>query len=229
MGRRNAEPGTGNREPGTEGGKADRGRRRGGGRRSGEPTRFSSTAIALPLDDVDTDRIIPARFLKVTGRDGLADALFADECTDPSGAPRADFPLNRPESRTASILVAGRNFGCGSSREHAVWALRASGFRAVVAPSFADIFRTNALGNGLVPITVDAETHARVLDHVRVEPAAQFTVDVVACRFVLPDGASIDFEVEPLARRCLIEGTDALGLLLAHETDIAHHESRCAH
>jgi 3-isopropylmalate/(R)-2-methylmalate dehydratase small subunit len=187
--------------------------------------RFASAALALPLDDVDTDRIVPARFLKGTDRAGLADALFADERRDAQGAPRADFSLNRPDAQARSILIAGRNFGCGSSREHAVWALRAFGFRAVIAPSFADIFRANALENGLVPIEVDAATHARALDCARAGADATFVVDVAEGRLVLPDDSEVAFAIEPLARRCLIEGTDTLGVLLGHLADIDRYEA----
>ena len=187
--------------------------------------RFTSAALPLPLDDVDTDRIVPARFLKRTDRAGLADALFADERRDAEGVARADFPLNRPDAHSRSILIAGRNFGCGSSREHAVWALRAFGFRAVIAPSFADIFRANALENGLVPIQVDAPTHARALDCVRTDARATFVVDVVAGRLVLPDDSEVTFAIDALSRRCLIEGTDTLGVLLAHASDIDRYEA----
>jgi 3-isopropylmalate/(R)-2-methylmalate dehydratase small subunit len=191
-----------------------------------EPLRtFSSPALVLPLDDVDTDRIVPARFLKVTGRAGLADALFADERRDADGELLPDFPLNRPEASETTILIGGRNFGCGSSREHAVWALRAFGFRAVIAPSFADIFRGNALENGLVPIAVDTPTYARALEQARSSPHAKFTVNVEASLLVLADGETVAFHIEPLARRCLLEGTDTLGVLLAHAADIDGYES----
>src|SRR5467141_4700098 len=135
-------------------------------------TRFTSSTVAWPADDVDTDQVIPARFLKGTARSGWGDHLFADRRYDAEGRPRPEFPLNRPEAKRARVLVAGRNFGCGSSREHAVWALRDYGFQAVVSASFADIFRSNALKNGLLPVTVDGATHATLL----AAPGAEVTI-----------------------------------------------------
>ncbi|HET9985004.1 MAG TPA: 3-isopropylmalate dehydratase small subunit, partial [Longimicrobiales bacterium] len=142
--------------------------------------RFTSRAVALPVESIDTDQIIPARFLTTTGKDGLGEALFADWRYGPNGAPRPDFPLNRPDAAGAQILVAGDNFGCGSSREHAPWALLGWGFRAVVSTSFADIFRNNALGNGLLPIQVSREAHARILELLATRPDAELAVDLEA-------------------------------------------------
>src|SRR5258706_650357 len=139
---------------------------------------FSGTFIALPIDDIDTDRIIPARFLKTTNKQGLGDNLFADWRLDADGKPRADFPLNRPEAKAAQILIAGNNFGCGSSREHAPWALQGFGFRAVISTHFADIFHVNALTNGLLPIEVDKATHQQLMSLAEEDPHSQVTVDL---------------------------------------------------
>jgi 3-isopropylmalate/(R)-2-methylmalate dehydratase small subunit len=190
-----------------------------------EPIRIirSRTAV-LPVDDVDTDQIIPARFLKGTTRTGLGRRLFADWRYDAEGRPRPDFFLNRPEAAGAEVLVAGRNFGCGSSREHAPWALRDHGFRAVVSTSFADIFRNNALKNGLLPVTADSRTHQALL----AAPGSTVLIDLEACTLTLGDGSSTRFEVEPFARYCLLNGTDELTFLLSLDTAIAAHEARGA-
>jgi 3-isopropylmalate/(R)-2-methylmalate dehydratase small subunit len=188
-----------------------------------EPFRvLTGRTVVLPMDDVDTDQIIPARFLKGTTRAGLGRSLFADRRYAADGSPRPEFPLNRPEAAGATVLVAGRNFGCGSSREHAVWALTDHGFRAVIAPSFADIFRGNALKNGLLPVAVPAEVHARL----SAAPGASVTVDLQAQEVALPDGARVRFPVDPFARHCLLEGIDELAFLLGQEGAIAAYESR---
>jgi 3-isopropylmalate/(R)-2-methylmalate dehydratase small subunit len=179
-------------------------------------TTFESSAIAFPHDDVDTDQIVPARFLKGTMRSGLADALFADR--------RADFPFDAAGARSARILVAGRNFGCGSSREHAVWALYEFGFRAVIAPSFADIFRANALENGLLPIAVDHGTHGHILGLLGDHPEARFTVNLDEQLLVLSDGQRVPFLVDAFAKQRLITGTDTLDALLATIPDIEQYE-----
>ena len=184
-------------------------------------TLTSRTALLLQ-DDVDTDQIIPARYLKGTSRDGLGPHLFADWRRDAAGQPRPEFILNRPDARGAQVLVAGRNFGCGSSREHAVWALRGHGFRAVVALSFADIFRSNALKNAVVPVQVGPEAHARLVK----AGGGGVTIDLVSLRITLPDGASSSFPLEPFSRHCLIEGVDELAYLIAQEADISAYERR---
>jgi 3-isopropylmalate/(R)-2-methylmalate dehydratase small subunit len=183
---------------------------------------LTGRTVVLPLDDVDTDQIIPARFLKGTTRTGLGQGLFADRRYAADGTPRADFPLNRPEAAGAPVLVTGRNFGCGSSREHAVWALMDQGFRAVIAPSFADIFRGNALKNGLLPIAVPAPVHARLA----AAEGASVTVDLRAQEVTLPDATHVRFAVDPFARHCLLEGIDELSFLLGQEKAIAEYESR---
>jgi 3-isopropylmalate/(R)-2-methylmalate dehydratase small subunit len=185
---------------------------------------FHSTAVLLVADDVDTDQIIPARFLKVTGRDGLGDALFADWRYDADGRTRADFPLNAPNARSARVLVAGRNFGCGSSREHAAWAIVGFGFRAVVATSFADIFRANALKNGLLPVALPADGYAQLIAMLRRDAETRLGIDLATMSLSLPDGSTWRFPIDPFARRCLLDGVDQLGYLLAADSEIASFE-----
>jgi 3-isopropylmalate/(R)-2-methylmalate dehydratase small subunit len=185
-------------------------------------TRFTSPTVVWTPDDVDTDQVIPARFLKGTARSGWGEHLFADRRYDAEGQPRPDFPLNRPEAKGARVLVAGRNFGCGSSREHAVWALQGFGFQAVVAPSFADIFRGNALKNGLLPVAVDDAVHSRLVS----APGSPVTVDLEAQRLTLSDGTEVPFSIDPFARYCLLNGIDELQFLLGQEEAIAAYERR---
>jgi 3-isopropylmalate/(R)-2-methylmalate dehydratase small subunit len=176
---------------------------------------FTSRVIPLPAENVDTDQIIPARFLKTTEKSGLATALFNDWRYDADGSPRADFVLNKPEMQGRQILLAGDNFGCGSSREHAPWALTSWGIQAVISSSCADIFRNNSLKNGLLPIIVDARTHARLFEMVETDPELELTIDLEAQAVHLPTDEDIPFEVDPFARRMLLEGTDEIGWLLA--------------
>jgi 3-isopropylmalate/(R)-2-methylmalate dehydratase small subunit len=185
---------------------------------------FSARAVVLAVDNVDTDQIIPARFLKTTDKTGLGPSCFADWRTDAAGQPRVDFALNRPEAAGAEILVAGHNFGCGSSREHAAWALLGAGFRAVISPRFADIFRNNALKNGLLPVALDGAAHRRLVDLVQTTPSATVTVDLARQRVTLPDGTEASFPIEPFAKRCLADGVDQLGFLLREEAAIAAYE-----
>ena len=187
-------------------------------------TTLTSRVVALPVDDVDTDQIIPARFLKATDKQGMGDHLFADWRYNADGSPKADFVLNQPESQGARILLAGDNFGCGSSREHAPWALTGFGFRAVVSTSFADIFRNNALKNGLLPIVVDAETHKMLFDYVEEVPAAEFTVDLGAQTLSFPNG-SVPFPIDPFSKACLLNGVDELGYIMGFEKEIATYEA----
>jgi len=186
---------------------------------------LTARVVVLPVDDVDTDQIIPARFLKVTDKAGLGPHLFSDWRYGEGGAPRPEFALNRPEAQGAQVLVAGANFGCGSSREHAPWALAGWGFRAVVARSFADIFKNNALKNGLIPVEIDVETHAALLALHRQDPAVEVTVDLRATTFGLPDGRAVGFPIDPFARRCLLEGLDELTYLLSHEERVRQYEA----
>jgi 3-isopropylmalate/(R)-2-methylmalate dehydratase small subunit len=186
--------------------------------------RFEARAVLLPVDNIDTDQIIPARFLKVTDKSGLGEALFADWRYDASGGPRPEFPLNDPAARGAAVLVAGQNFGCGSSREHAPWALLAAGFRAVVSTRFADIFRNNAIGNGLLPVMVDDTTHRRLCELLSADPGVQVTIDLSSQTLTLPDGSQAKFPMEPFDRHCLLRGLDRLAFLLAASEEITHHE-----
>ena len=185
-------------------------------------TRLSSRTVALPAANIDTDQIIPARFLTTTTRMGLGTQLFADWRYDSGGVPRTDFALNRPEAQGCQILVAGDNFGCGSSREHAPWALVDFGFRAVVSTGIADIFTSNALKNGLLPVVVDGATSAWLLAN----PGAQVVIDVAARTLTLPSGITTHFPLEPFAQQCLLEGVDELGYLLAREREITAYETR---
>ncbi len=181
-----------------------------------------SRTVVLAVTDVDTDQIIPARFLTTTTRSGLGAHLFADWRYGGDGAPKADFVLNRPEAQGCTILVAGNNFGCGSSREHAPWALMDHGFRAVVSTQIADIFRGNALKNGLLPVIVDQTTHGWLMAH----PGADITIDLESTTLTLPTGQAVRFPLEPFARYCLTNGVDELGFLLGRETQIRTYEKR---
>jgi 3-isopropylmalate/(R)-2-methylmalate dehydratase small subunit len=183
---------------------------------------FSARTVVLPIDNIDTDQIIPARFLKATSKTGLGQSLFCDWRFAADGTPKPDFVLNKPEAQGATVLVGGDNFGCGSSREHAPWALMDYGFRAVVSTSIADIFRNNALKNGLLPIVVDRDTHTKLL----AAPGAEVTVSLEKLTLTLPDGSSASFPVEPFARYCLMSGIDELGFLLQQEEAIAAFEAR---
>ena len=175
-----------------------------------------SRTVVLPEADIDTDQIFPARFLTTTQGGGFADMLFADWRFDAAGRPRPEFPLNLPQAADCRILVAGANFGCGSSREHAPWALRDFGIRAVISTSIADIFFSNALKNGLVPVRIDAASHAWLVAH----PGAEVEVDLEAGRVRLPGGGEAPFAIDPFARHCLLNGIDELGYLLARMPSI---------
>lgn len=179
-----------------------------------------SHTVVLPSTNIDTDQIIPARFLTVTTRDGLGRQLFADWRYDPAGQPRPEFVLNRPEAAGCTVLVAGRNFGCGSSREHAPWALVDYGFRAVISSEIADIFRSNALKNGLLPVVVDEPTHGWLLDH----PGALIDIDLSTSSLSLPDGRRIGFAIEAFARYCLLQGVDEMGYLRSKLPDVERYE-----
>jgi 3-isopropylmalate/(R)-2-methylmalate dehydratase small subunit len=189
-------------------------------------TTLASNVALLPLDDIDTDQIIPARYLKTTEKAGLAPNLFADWRYHADGAPKLDFALLLPEAEGAKILLVGNNFGCGSSREHAPWALTAWGFRAVIALSFADIFRSNALKNGLLPVVLEPEAHARVVALRAARPSTELAIDLFTQRVTLPDGESFGFPIDPFAKRCLVQGVDELGYILSFEHEIAEHEAR---
>jgi 3-isopropylmalate/(R)-2-methylmalate dehydratase small subunit len=185
---------------------------------------LSSKMIPLPQRNVDTDQIIPARYLKVTDKAGLAEGLFHDWRYTDEGEPNPQFILNQPEYQGASILLAGDNFGCGSSREHAPWALFGWGIRAVISTSFADIFRNNALKNGLLPVIVDEETLQSLFDLTVEAPQAEVTIALGAQTLSLPDGSAVDFPIDAFARKCLLDGVDQLGYIQSFEDKIAAYE-----
>ena len=184
-------------------------------------TVFTSRAVPITSENVDTDQIVPARYLKVTDKAGLADALFRDWRFEEDGSlkePR--FILDRPEMAGRRILLVGDNFGAGSSREHAPWALASWGIRAILSTSFADIFRNNSLKNGVLPIVVDRETHRRLFELLERDPDAELTVDLAEQGVLLPDGSTIDFDIDPFAKRMLLAGTDELGYLVSKVPEI---------
>ena len=185
---------------------------------------FTSPYLRLPRENIDTDQIIPARFLTTTSREGLGPHAFQDWRYRADGSPNPEFALNHPAARDARILVAGHNFGCGSSREHAVWALRGVGIRAVVSSAFADIFRGNALGNGLLPIQVTAHVLRELLEDGR--PDAMLAVDLERDRLTLPDGAAISFSTPPFARHCLLHDIDEMQFVLGAAREIDDYEAR---
>src|SRR5450755_2760001 len=182
---------------------------------------FESRLVPLPIDNIDTDQIIPARFLKTISKEGLGDQLFYDWRYDADGKPKPEFILNTAEAKASQILLAGDNFGCGSSREHAPWALTQYGFRAVISTSFADIFRQNSLKNSLLPIAVPRDIHAELLAH----PKITVRVDLASQTITLPDGRKIEFPVDPFAKHCLLEGIDELGYILHQDAAIKAFEN----
>ena len=187
-------------------------------------TTLTSRVIPLPVNDIDTDQIIPAQFLKVTDKNGLADVLFFHWRFNDDGSPKPDFVINKPEYKGAQILLAGDNFGCGSSREHAPWALVAYGFRAVISTSFADIFRSNSLKNGLIPIIVDQATHKMLFDLIEEVPNTQLTVDLESQTLKFPHG-SVTFPIDPFNKACLLNGVDELGYIMGFEEQISAFEA----
>jgi len=184
-------------------------------------TVIRSKTVVMPSSNIDTDQIIPARFLTTTVRDGLGKSLFADWRYDQDGRPRPDFVLNEPAAQGCQVLVAGRNIGCGSSREHAPWALLDYGFRAVISTEIADIFRSNSLKNGLLPVVVDEATHGWLLAH----PGAEVEIDLAATALRLPDGRAVQFPIEAFSRYCLMNGIDELGYLLGQVAAIERYET----
>jgi 3-isopropylmalate/(R)-2-methylmalate dehydratase small subunit len=188
---------------------------------------FTSKVVPLPAENVDTDQIVPARYLKVTDKNGLAEALFRDWRFNEDGSLREPrFVLDRPEMTGRKILLVGDNFGAGSSREHAPWALTAWGIRAILSTSFADIFRSNSLKNGVLPIVIDPATHERLFEILAADPDAQLTIDLAEQGILLPDGSTLDFDIDPFAKRMILAGTDELGYLLAKEPEISDWEAR---
>lgn len=186
---------------------------------------LTSRVVPLLIDNIDTDQIIPARFLKATDKAGMGNNLFADWRYQSNGALRPDFPLNQAQHQGAQILLAGDNFGCGSSREHAAWALTGYGFRVVISTSFADIFRSNALKNGLLPIIVDAETHQHLQDLLIEAPAVELTVNLADQALILPVGRQVTFPIDGFAKACLLNGVDELGYILGFEKEITAYEN----
>jgi 3-isopropylmalate/(R)-2-methylmalate dehydratase small subunit len=189
-------------------------------------TVFTSKVVPIPAENVDTDQIVPARYLKMTDKSGLAEALFRDWRYNEDGSLREPrFVLDRPGMAGRRILLVGDNFGAGSSREHAPWALTAWGIRAILSTSYADIFRSNSLKNGVLPIVVDPATHARLIELVAKLPDAELTIDLAEQGVLLPDGSTIDFDIDPFAKQMILAGTDELGYLLLKGTEIATWEA----
>jgi len=185
-------------------------------------TQFTSKMVPFGVDNIDTDQIIPARFLKTISKEGLDKQLFNDWRYDANGNPKPDFILNQPRSQGVQILLAGDNFGCGSSREHAPWALVQSGIRAVISTSFADIFKGNALKNQLLPVVVPADAHAELLK----SPWAVVKIDLAAQTVTLPSGRVVEFPIDAFAKQCLVEGVDELGYMLQQNPAIAAFEAK---
>jgi 3-isopropylmalate/(R)-2-methylmalate dehydratase small subunit len=188
-------------------------------------TRFTAKIVALPIDNIDTDQIIPARYLKATDKAGMGDALFSDWRVGTDGHPNPDFELNKPTAAGAQVLVAGNNFGCGSSREHAPWALIGYGFKAIISTYFADIFRNNALKNGLLPITVDTDTYHQLVSMYEEDPKTSVTIDLAYQTLTLDDGRTVMFPIDSFAKYCLLNGIDQLGFLLQQDEAIVAYES----
>ncbi len=187
-------------------------------------TKLTSLMLPLRVDNIDTDQIIPARFLKATDKKGMGDHLFADWRYNADGSSREDFVLNNPIYRGAHILLAGDNFGCGSSREHAPWALTGFGFRAVISTSIADIFRSNALKNGLLPVIVDDTVLSSLFDLTEEAPKATVTIDLASQLLTLPDGRNVSFPIDGFSKSCLLQGVDELGYILGFEKEISAYE-----
>jgi 3-isopropylmalate/(R)-2-methylmalate dehydratase small subunit len=189
-------------------------------------TNFESRVVPLPVNNVDTDQIIPARFLKTTSKQGLDRQLFNDWRYDAQGNPKPEFILNQPRGQNAQVLLAGDNFGCGSSREHAPWALTQFGFRAVISTSFADIFKQNSLKNSLLPIVVPSDVNAELFAALDADPDATVKIDLVAQTLTTPAGRQVEFPVDGFSKHCLVEGVDELGYILARELEIAAFEAK---
>ena len=191
-------------------------------------TTLTATMIAIPTENVDTDQIIPARFLKVTDKNGLGDNLFFDWRYNSDGSPKEDFILNTEQGKQAKVLVAGDNFGCGSSREHAPWAIMGYGFKAVISTSFADIFRNNSLKLGLVPIVVDKETHWQLMSLIEEEPNTEISIDLASQTIQLPDGRPVSFPIDNFSKICILNGVDQLGYLQNQASAIESYEAQHA-
>ena len=187
--------------------------------------KIQSRVVAMPIDNVDTDQIIPARFLKTISKIGLGDQLFNDWRYNADGSPKPDFVINKPETKGCEILLAGDNFGCGSSREHAPWALTQFGFKAVISTSFADIFKGNSLKNSLLPIVVPKDIHAKLFAEYAADPTMQVMIDLASQTLTMPDGTTAHFPIDEFAKTCLLEGVDELGYILKQMPAIEQYEA----
>jgi len=189
-------------------------------------TQFSGSIVSIPVNDIDTDQIIPARFLKVTDKVGLGKVAFCDwRYLEDGETPNPDFVLNKPEYKGASVLIAGNNFGCGSSREHAPWALVGAGFKAIISTEFADIFTNNALKNGLLPIIVDEDTQQQLFSLAEEDPSTSVSVDVESQTLTLPDGRKVKFPLDGFSKHCLLNGVDQLGYLMNLDDAVQGYET----
>jgi 3-isopropylmalate/(R)-2-methylmalate dehydratase small subunit len=188
-------------------------------------TTLTSKIVPLRAENVDTDQIIPARFLKVTDKNGLGENLFADWRYNADGSPKTDFIINDPKMKGRSVMLVGDNFGCGSSREHAPWALIGAGFRAVISTSFADIFRNNSLKNGLLPVIVDTDTLAQLFSLVEEDPDTELSIDLASQTLTLPDGRTVEFPIDSFSKTCLLNGIDEIGYVMNMSDKIRHYET----
>lgn len=189
-------------------------------------TQFDGSIVAIPVNDIDTDQIIPARFLKVTDKEGLGKVAFCDWRFEEDGeTPNPEFVLNKEEYKNASVLIAGNNFGCGSSREHAPWALIGAGFKAVISTEFADIFRNNSLKNGLLPIIVDEDTQQQLFSLAEEDPTTSVSIDVESQTLTLPDGRKVKFPLDGFSKHCLLNGIDQLGYLMNMDDQVKEYET----
>jgi 3-isopropylmalate/(R)-2-methylmalate dehydratase small subunit len=188
-------------------------------------TTLTSKLVPLRAENVDTDQIIPARFLKVTDKNGLGENLFADWRYNADGSPKTDFIINDPKMKGRSVMLVGDNFGCGSSREHAPWALIGAGFRAVISTSFADIFRNNSLKNSLLPVIVDTDTLAQLFSLVEEDPDTELSIDLASQTLTLPDGRTVEFPIDSFSKTCLLNGIDEIGYVMNMSDKIRHYET----
>ena len=187
--------------------------------------KFTGKVAALPINDIDTDQIIPARFLKTTDKEGLGKNLFTDWRYEEDGTPKADFVLNQPERQGVTVLVGGHNFGCGSSREHAPWALMGFGLKAIISTDFADIFQNNALKNGLLPVAVDEQTHQQLISLAEEDANTEVAIDLESQMLTLPDGRNVKFPIDGFSKYCLLNGVDQLGYLQGLGDEVVAYES----
>lgn len=187
---------------------------------------FSSRVVVMRMDNIDTDQVIPARFLKKTDKEGWGDLLFYDWRYEADGSPKADFVLNHDWAKSTKVLLGGDNFGCGSSREHAPWSLTQYGFRAILSTSFADIFKSNALKNSLLPIVVPSDVHKKLFETMEANPSAEVHVDLASQTLTLPDGSKVEFPVDSFSKQCMLDGVDELGFIQKHEAEIAAYEAQ---